>query len=166
MSAAASPSAASHSFDTPAAVGSTSSSGTLDADSNSNSTLSVWTPTQLAYRRVLCALRGAYYHDRAKLFWARHRARVEFYKYGNASDREAAVCHAVADDAARFVKEHMECTVERIVAHNDAMAKLPVDEAKRLRAQYLEREEQHDVWCRHKLRAILKRRPVPPYPYC
>lgn len=42
-----------------------------------------WSPAQRSYRRIMKALRGAYYNDRAKLFWARHRVLVEFYKYSS-----------------------------------------------------------------------------------
>lgn len=40
-----------------------------------------WTPQQSCYRHLMKALRAAYYNDRSKLFWARHRVLVEMYKY-------------------------------------------------------------------------------------
>jgi hypothetical protein len=126
-----------------------------------------WTAPQASYRRLLVALREAYYHDRAKLFWARHRARVEYYKYAEVtSAQDAAAAVGIANEVAAFVAHHMRFSVQRVADHNEAIAKLPVEEAKRFRQKYLEREEQHDVWCRTRIREILRRRPAPAFPYC
>lgn len=152
-----------------------------------------WSGPQQAYRRVMKALRGAYYHDRATLFWARHRVLVEFYKYaevGNtvppptsSSTEEGSVDdgnndargqeqqqHVVrllqlVDEVADVVETYMQTDVERIIRHNEAMMKLPVDEAKVFRQQYFTAEKQLDSWCRQRIKAILKKRPPPPYPF-
>lgn len=257
--------------------GSSSSSSSTSMDGKKVIPMAVWTPQQHAYRNVLRSLRGAYYSDRARLFWARHFARVEFYKYekfvgegdvrkrieqeklmreilekeaedeaaaaaaaddlgdmlgmGATSDedlaaREAAVAaqkaaaeakrkaaaeeeeaqfyatlpistsaavgllnsaedvvytysqrnsspspqhqHLVnlANECADFVDKYMKVSVERIVEHNEVMMSLSVSDAKKFRKAYLLREEQHESWCKQKIRQILDRRPLAPYPYC
>lgn len=113
------------------------------------------------------ALLGAYPCDRAALFWSRHRVKVEFYKFANVADAaERDLLCGVASEVAQFVHEHMRVSAERIQRHNDTMLKLPVDEAKRFRKEYLEKEAEHESWCKQKIKAILQRRPPPPFPYC
>jgi polyhydroxyalkanoate synthesis regulator phasin len=113
------------------------------------------------------ALRGAYFHDRSKLFWARHRARLEYYKFATVTD-EVAIEQLVGcgKETAVFMAEHMRMSVDRIVKHNEMIQTLPVDEAKRFRTEYLLREKQHDSWCKQKIKVILERRPAPPHPFC
>ena len=130
-----------------------------------------WSPQQKAYRALMVALRAAYMHDRHALFWARHRAKVEVYKYASlpkdvASSPESQLLLGLTHEVAEFVGTHLPLRVERIKAHNDKMLRLSVPEAKRFRAEYLEKEAQHDSWCRQKIFAILQRRPPPPFPYC
>lgn len=126
-----------------------------------------WSPVQRSFRHVLVALREAYYNDRAKLFWARHRVRIEYYKYAETADTEAvAALAAIGEEVAGFVRQHMQFSVQRIVDHNETLARLPVEDAKRFRARFLEREEEHDSWCKTRVKTILRRRPAPPYPYC
>lgn len=151
-----------------------------------------WTPQQKCFRNLLVAVRGAYYHDRAKLFWARHRIRTEFYKYAtiqpsiselgkmmnnNNDSGSAAVADnddddkikslvAIGNEIGAFVKQHMEFSVQRVVQHNETMEKLPVEEAKRFRQRYLQREEEHESWCKTRIKMIMRRRPPPPYPFC
>ena len=128
---------------------------------------SAWTPQQTCYRNLLKSLRDAYFCDRAKLFWARHRTRVEFYKYSTTQD-EASVQQlvGVGNETAAFIKDHMKTSVDRIVQHNDTMMKLSVREAKRFREEFFNQESRHESWCKQKLRTILHRRPPPPYPFC
>ena len=126
-----------------------------------------WSPQQKCFRHLLVALREAYYHDRAKLFWARHRVRVEFYKYSEMADGEAIKnVVAITDEAAAFIKQHMQFSVQRIVDHNATLARLPVEEAKRFQQRFKQREEEHESWCKGRLKLILRRRPQPPYPFC
>lgn len=125
-----------------------------------------WTPQQLCYRGILKSLREAYYHDRSKLFWARHKARLEFYKYASVEDEQAlGQLVGCGNEVAAFVSEHMRLVVERIVKHNETMLSLSVDDAKRFRAEYLLREKQHESWCKQKIKSILLRRPPAPYPF-
>lgn len=174
-----------------------------------------WTPVQFMYRRLMVSLRDAYLCDRAQLFWARHRVKVEIYKYqslerhddsngqrlhddddvdvANASDSSVSadervpevgevigtptsapnapssavvlLCQ-VGNEVAQFVSTHMRVSVQSIVDHNDMLAKLPVNEAKEFRSRYLEREREHVSWCKQKIRRILAKRTLPPYPYC
>ncbi|RNF20763.1 uncharacterized protein Tco025E_03834 [Trypanosoma conorhini] len=125
-----------------------------------------WTPQQLCYRQLMKSLRAAYFHDRSKLFWSRHRVLVEFYKYSSETDEEAVrQLVGVGLEVAAFMQHHMRTDVERIIKHNETMLKLPVDRAKKFRADYLLAEKQHDSWCKQKIKAILKRRPPPPYPF-
>lgn len=140
---------------------------TLTTSVASNKTLTVWTPVQQSFRHVMKALRGAYFHDRSKLFWARHRARLEFYKYATVGD-DVSIQQLVGcgNEIGVFMTEHMKMSVERIVQHNETMQALPVEEAKRFRSEYLLREKQHDSWCKQKIKKILDRRPPPPHPFC
>lgn len=126
-----------------------------------------WKPQQHAYRRLLCALRDAYYNDRSRLFWARHKARVEFYKYGSLSN-DADLEHAVnvCNEISQFISKYMRVSVERIQKHNESILALSVPDAKKFREAYLLREAQHESWCKQKIRDMLQRRPPPPYPYC
>lgn len=126
-----------------------------------------WSPAQQCYRDLMVALRGAYYSDRAKLFWARHRVRVEFYKYAAvpAESVDAKQLVGVGREVAKFVDANMKVSVQRIVEHNDTLMKLPVPEAKRFRQRYLEREAEHEAWCKQKVKAMMRRRPAAPYPY-
>jgi hypothetical protein len=126
-----------------------------------------WTPQQKCFRSLLVALRDAYYHDRAKLFWARHRLKVEMYKYRSVTDEEE-IKHLVAigHEIAKFMDLHMKFSVQRIVDHNETLKKLPVEEAKEFRKRYIEREEQHDSWCKSRIKMMMRRRPPPPYPFC
>lgn len=127
----------------------------------------VWSSQQHCFRKLMKALREAYYHDRSKLFWARHKVRIEFYKYSSVADEiEVAQLVGCGNEVAAFVSEHMRASVDRIVHHNQAMMSLPVSEAKRLRQEYLLREKQHDSWCKQKIKTIMARRPLPPYPFC
>jgi hypothetical protein len=135
--------------------------------STSTTTFAHWTPVQQSFRCVMKALRGAYFHDRSKLFWARHRARLEYYKFATVTD-EVAIEQLVGcgNETAVFMAEHMRMSVDRIVKHNEMIQTLPVDEARRFRTEYLLREKQHDSWCKQKIKAILERRPAPPHPFC
>jgi hypothetical protein len=135
---------------------------------NSTSQISSsWSPQQHCYRTLLIALREAYYYDRAKLFWARHRLKVEMYKYRSLTDEaEIEQCVNIGNEVAKFINLHMKFSVQRIVDHNNAIQKLPVDEAKRFRQRYVEREEQHESWCKSRIKMIMRRRPPPPYPFC
>lgn len=126
-----------------------------------------WTPVQHTYRRLLIALRDAYYHDRSQLFWARHRAKVEIYKYCSL-DRDSVDARAalgVADEVATFVGTSMRYSVQRIVDHNALVARLPIPEAKKCRQEFLDREREHDSWCKQRIKTMLRRRPRPPFPY-
>jgi hypothetical protein len=137
------------------------------SSSTSPTLFSVWTPTQQCYRAVLKSLRGAYFHDRSKLFWARHRARLEFYKYTTVEDETShQQLVGCGREVASFMADHMKMSVDRIIEHNTVMQKLPVEEAKRFRSEYLLRERQHESWCKQKIKAILARRPPPPHPFC
>ena len=128
--------------------------------------ISGWTPQQFVYRSLLRGLRDAYYHDRSKLFWARHRARLEFYKYASIEDEvQVKQLVGVTYEIAEFIEEHMKTNVDRIVQHNEKMMSLRVSDAKRFREEYLLREKQHDSWCKQKIKLMMKRRPDPPYPY-
>ncbi|KAH9577636.1 hypothetical protein LSM04_009761 [Trypanosoma melophagium] len=125
-----------------------------------------WTPQQRCYRDLMKSLRSAYFHDRAKLFWSRHRVLVEFYKYSEETNEESIrQLLGVTHEVAAFISHHMRTDVERIIKHNEAMLALPVDKAKRFRSDYLLAEKQHNSWCKQKIKNILNRRPPPPYPF-
>jgi len=125
-----------------------------------------WSPTQHSFRKLMVALRGAFYHDRSSLFWARHRSRVEFLKYAEVRDEESIrQLVGVTFEVADFIREHMQVSVERIIRHNETLMELPVREAKQFRNEYYRREREHDSWCKQKIKAILSRRPSAPYPY-
>jgi hypothetical protein len=125
-----------------------------------------WTPQQHAYRCLLRGLRDAYYHDRSKLFWARHRARIEFYKYASIEDEvQIKQLVGITNEISQFIAEHMKTNVDRIIQHNEKMMSLRVSDAKRFREEYLLREKQHDSWCKQKIKHMMSRRPDPPYPY-
>ncbi|RNF03930.1 hypothetical protein TraAM80_05456 [Trypanosoma rangeli] len=126
----------------------------------------LWTPQQLCYRQLMKSLRAAYFHDRSKLFWSRHRVLVEFYKYSGETDEEAIrQLVGIGLEVAAFIQHHMHTDVERIIKHNEKMLMLSADKAKKFRADYLLAEKQHDSWCKQKIKAILTRRPPPPYPF-
>lgn len=126
----------------------------------------MWTPQQLCYRNLMRSLRDAYFHDRAKLFWARHRVRVEFYKYRGLSEEPLVEqLTNVGNEIADFVSHHMKTNVERIVQHNERMLQLPVAQAKRFHREYFEKEREHESWCRQRIKRLMNRRPPPPYPY-
>ncbi|KAL7696133.1 hypothetical protein N2W54_003461 [Lotmaria passim] len=126
----------------------------------------LWTPQQRCYRRLMAALRGAYYHDRAKLFWARHRVLVEFYKYSRVEEeKDVALLVGIGNEIATFVAEYMKVDVGAIMQHNEKMLSLPVAKAKRYREEYLLHEKQHDSWCKQKIKQMMDRRPPPPYPF-
>eukprot|EP00796_Vickermania_ingenoplastis_P007993 gene7993-5553_t len=142
--------------------------------SSSPAAASGWSPQQQSYRRLLKALRGAYYHDRAKLFWARHRVLLEFYKYAaveldTAADggpgEKVLLLLGISDEVAEFIRTYMKTDVGRIVRHNEKLLSLPVVEAKRLRDEYFLAEKQHESWCKQRIREMLQRRPPPPYPF-
>ncbi|KAF8276850.1 hypothetical protein C3747_29g150 [Trypanosoma cruzi] len=125
-----------------------------------------WTPQQLCYRQLMKSLRAAYFHDRSKLFWSRHRVLVEFYKYSGETNEEAIrQLVGVGLEVAAFIQHHMRTDVERIIKHNETILMLPPGKAKKFRADYLLAEKQHDSWCKQKIKAILTRRPPPPYPF-
>lgn len=125
-----------------------------------------WTAQQMCYRQLMKSLRNAYFHDRSKLFWARHRVLLDFYKYSKAEDPEAiALLVGIGNEVATFVGHYMQMDIERIVRHNDKMMSLPVAKAKRFRADYFLHEKQHESWCKQKIKAMLDRRPPPPYPF-
>jgi hypothetical protein len=127
---------------------------------------SSWTPQQRCFRQLMKALRGAYYHDRSKLFWARHRVLVEFYKYSRVADeKDVALLVGIGNEVASFVSEYMKVDVGAIVKHNEKMVALPVAKAKRYREEYLLHEKQHESWCKQKIRQMMDRRPPPPYPF-
>ncbi|KPA82430.1 hypothetical protein ABB37_03499 [Leptomonas pyrrhocoris] len=126
----------------------------------------LWTPQQRCYRELMRALRGAYYHDRSKLFWARHRVLVEFYKYSRVEEeKDVALLVGIGGEVAAFVTEYMKVDVGAIMQHNEKMLSLPVAVAKRYREDYLLHEKQHDSWCKQKIRLMMDRRPPPPYPF-
>lgn len=56
-----------------------------------------WTPQQSCYRHLMKAIRGAYFNDRSKLFWGRHRVLVEMYKYSSLDAYDAL--HLSPDDS-------------------------------------------------------------------
>nr|CCC90003.1 conserved hypothetical protein [Trypanosoma congolense IL3000] len=125
-----------------------------------------WSPQQHCYRQLMKSLRAAYFHDRAKLFWARHRVLLEFYKYsGETSEQVVQQLVSIGLEIAAFIDHHMRTDVERIVKHNEMMLALPVVQAKKFRSDYLLAERQHDSWCKQKIKNIMKRRPPPPYPF-
>jgi hypothetical protein len=129
--------------------------------------LASWSEQQHCFRQLLKGIRGAYFHDRSKLFWARHRVRLEFYKYSSVSNEEdVKLLVGVAREVARFIDEHLQTSVQRIVQHNEKILSLSAADAKRYRQEYLLAEQQHDSWCRQKIKTILNRRPPPPYPFC
>ncbi|KAG8344012.1 hypothetical protein TRVL_05163 [Trypanosoma vivax] len=133
---------------------------------DSNSILLSWTPQQQCYRQLMKSLRSAYFHDRSKLFWARHRVLVEFYKYSEETNVESVKqLVAIGLEVAAFIDHHMRMDVERVVKHNETMMALPVEKAKKFRSEYLLAEKQHDSWCKQKIRSMMKRRPPPPYPF-
>ena len=127
-----------------------------------------WSPQQRCFRNLLVALRGAYYHDRAALFWARHRVRVEFYKYSTISGDDSASIESltsIGNEIASFIKNHMDFSVQRVVDHNETLKRLPVEDAKKFRERYLEREAEHESWCKTRIKLIMRRREPPPYPF-
>lgn len=125
-----------------------------------------WTPQQLCFRQMMKALRGAYYHDRSKLFWARHRVLVEFYKYSKVDDEASTVqLIGVSNEIADFIQHYMKVDVGAILQHNEKIAALPVAKAKQFREEYLLHEKQHESWCKQKIRLMMDRRPPPPYPF-
>ncbi|CCW66459.1 unnamed protein product [Phytomonas sp. Hart1] len=125
-----------------------------------------WNPQQKCFRNLMKSLRDAYFHDRSKLFWARHRVLVEFYKYSKVEDHATIeLLVGLGNEIATFVSQYMKMDVERIVKHNQKMLSLPVDKAKRYRADYYLHERQHESWCKQKIKAIMNRRPPPPYPF-
>ncbi len=126
-----------------------------------------WTPQQKCYRNLMRSLRDAYYAERSTLFWARHRVRIEFYKFSTADvTAEVQQLVGVGNEIAAFIGEHMKTSVDRIVSHNETMLKLSVREAKRFREEFMRKEHQHESWCKQKIKTILQRRPNPPYPFC
>jgi hypothetical protein len=126
-----------------------------------------WSEPQRVYRRVLVALRDAYYHDRSKLFWARHRLKVEMYKYGalEPSSPEAKHALGIGFEVADFIAKSMRFPVQRVVEHNELVARLPMREAKACRERFLAAEHDHEVWAKQRIKGLLRRRPVAPYPY-
>ena len=144
----------------------TTSNDVVPTQQSSSSSLT-WSPQQVAYRRLLCSLRDAYYHDRSRLFWARHKARVEFYKH-SAITHEEDITQLVniTNEVSHFVGKYMRLSIERIQRHNESILALSVPDAKKFREAYLLREAQHESWCKQKIRDMLQRRPPPPYPYC
>lgn len=113
------------------------------------------------------ALWHALSSDRAKMFWSRHRAKVEFYKYSAIpqDSADATLANSVAAECAQFIQANMVVNVEKIRKYNEAMTKMPIEDAKRFREDYFTREREHDAWCRLKMQGILAKRPRPPYPY-
>jgi len=100
------------------------------------------------------------------MFWARHRIKVELYKYHRRTPPAALpVLLSVADQVAAFVEVYLRPNPERIRSYNEAVSTLPVREAKKYRKDYLEKEREHRVWCRQRLRGLLEQRPPPPYPF-
>lgn len=153
-----------------------------------------WSPQQRSYRKIMRALRSAYYHDRAALFWARHRVLVEYYKYAaiapqRKEEEEATVREEgdtstrpstpssntlnsrvkflleISDEVASFIAAYMTLDVGRINGYNNRIATLPIPEAKRVRQEYYHTERQHESWCKQRIKEILQRRPPPPYPF-
>ncbi|ORC93743.1 uncharacterized protein TM35_000016200 [Trypanosoma theileri] len=154
-----------HAALTPSAAATTTGMGTTTT-TTSTAVEPQWTPQQRCYRDLMKSLRSAYFHDRAKLFWSRHRVLVEFYKYSGETNGEAVrQLLGVSHEVAAFISHHMRTDVERIIKHNEAMLALPVDKAKKFRNDYLLAEKQHDSWCKQKIKNILSRRPPPPYPF-
>ncbi|KAG5468384.1 hypothetical protein LSCM1_02364 [Leishmania martiniquensis] len=125
-----------------------------------------WTAQQRCFRQLMKSLRGAYFHDRSKLFWARHRVLVEFYKYSRVEEeKDVLLLIGIGNEIARFMAEYMKVDVGAIMEHNEKMQSLPVAKAKRYREEYLLHEKQHESWCKQKIRLIMDRRPPPPYPF-
>ncbi|CBZ30446.1 conserved hypothetical protein [Leishmania mexicana MHOM/GT/2001/U1103] len=125
-----------------------------------------WTAQQRCFRQLLKSLRGAYFHDRSKLFWARHRVLVEFYKYSRVEEeRDVLLLVGIGNEIATFVAEYMKVDVGAIMEHNEKIQSLPVAKAKRYREEYLLHEKQHESWCKQKIRLMMDRRPPPPYPF-
>ncbi|KAG5493310.1 hypothetical protein GH5_02053 [Leishmania sp. Ghana 2012 LV757] len=125
-----------------------------------------WTAQQRCFRQLMKSLRDAYFHDRSKLFWARHRVLVEFYKYSRVEEeKDVLLLIGVGNEIAHFVAEYMKVDVGAIMDHNEKMQSLPVARAKRYREEYLLHEKQHESWCKQKIRLMMDRRPPPPYPF-
>lgn len=57
-----------------------------------------WTPQQWCYRHLMKAIRGAYFNDRSKLFWGRHRVLVEMYKYSSLVPYDEPLSPEVSED--------------------------------------------------------------------
>eukprot|EP00760_Papus_ankaliazontas_P022613 PhM_4_TR1888/c0_g1_i1/m.94055 len=159
----------------------------------------MWTRSQHTYRKLCVAIRSAFYHDRAQMFWARHRIKVEMYKYGglsplppassssapvtstsSSSTTRSSVMAAKAAEAERtkvetlhhtgfqvaeFIKTYMNTSPDRIERFNEAVRTLPLRDAKAYRDEYFEREREHRVWCKQRIRALLAQRPAAPYPF-
>lgn len=133
---------------------------------SSSAPLTVWTPQQQCFRQLMRSLRAAYYHDRSKLFWARHRVLVEFYKYAKTEDpKEVDLLVGITNEVGVFVGQYMKTDVERIVKHNEKLLSLPVRQAKEFRQAFFLAEKQHETWCKQRIKAMLERRPPPPYPF-
>ncbi|AIN97804.1 hypothetical protein LPMP_203090 [Leishmania panamensis] len=127
---------------------------------------SQWSAQQRCFRKLMKSLRGAYFHDRSKLFWARHRVLVEFYKYSRVEEeKDVLLLVSIGNEIANFVGEYMKVDIGAIMEHNAKMQSLPVAKAKRYREEYLLHEKQHDSWCKQRIRLIMDRRPPPPYPF-
>lgn len=112
------------------------------------------------------SLRAAYFTDRSKLFWARHRVLVEFYKYSKVEDQnEVDLLVGITNEISTFIAQYMKTDVERIIKHNEKMMSLPVEQAKKFRQEYFLAEKQHETWCKQHIKRMMERRPPPPYPF-
>ncbi len=152
---------------TTAASSGLSSSSNLGDGSFTTDSPAVWTSTQRMYRELMKSIRMAYVGDRAGMFWARHRIKVETYKYASVTnDEEIRLLNGIGLEVSRFMNIHMRCDPDRVMEHNRTMMKLSVEDAKKFRQRYLEKEAEHVTWCHQRIRAILDRRPTAPYPYC
>lgn len=127
-----------------------------------------WTPVQHSYRQLMKAIQSSYTGDRAGMFWARHRIKVEIYKYSSfPSDcPEYDRLVFISNEVSQFLEQHLAVDVDRINAHNRTLVTLSVADAKRFRREYLSKESEHRSWCMQRIKLLLQKRPPPPYPYC
>ena len=125
-----------------------------------------WNSSQHLYRKLCQAIRDAYPQDRAQLFWARHKIKLELYKYHKDTPRQdIQSLHRIGLQMATFIREYISPDLEGIKAYNRAVRTLSLREAKLFRQDYLKKEEEHKIWCQQRISGILRQRPLPPYPF-
>lgn len=159
-----------HRMTVPAAAAASRAAGEVSSSLTTSSASSArqagWSPQQQCFRSLMKSLRAAYFNDRSKLFWARHRATVEFYKYAKIEDqKEVDLLVGIANEISVFIGQYMKTDVERIVSHNEKIMTLPVEQAKKFRNDFFLAEKQHETWCKQRIRGMMERRPPPPYPF-